>query len=228
MAKKSNPDPRKRGNPEEEPLLINETMLADNRLDFERGMSYFPPLTLMLITANIIVFLWQMATGALESKAAIIDAGALERTRILQGEVWRLVSPIFLHGSVDHLLGNCMALYVLGMACEHALGFKKAGIIYLISGLCGSLLSVLISPGPSVGASGAIFGLMGSIVVFLFRYQKTFFVRDRRIGLVIAAWGLYTLALGFLTPFVDNFAHIGGAIGGSIATLFQKSRFTVR
>lgn len=223
MTKKSHPEPK-----EEKPLLIDENMLADNRLDFERGMSYFPPLTLILISANIIVFLWQISTGALASQAAIINAGALERTRILQGEIWRLVSPMFLHGSVDHLVGNCMALYVLGMACEHALGLRKAGIVYLLAGLSGSLLSVFISPGPSVGASGAIFGLMGSVVMFLYRYQKAFFVRDRRIGFVIAAWGLYTIALGFLTPFVDNFAHIGGAIGGSIATLFQKPRFTIR
>ena len=79
-----------------------------------------------------------------------------------------------------------------------------------------------MQPGPSVGASGAIFGLMAFIVVFLYKYQKSFFIRDRRIGFVIAAWGLLTIVFGFLSPYIDNFAHIGGAIGGAIAILFQK------
>lgn len=205
----------------DEPLSITEEMLADppedNRMDFERGMLYFPPLTLMLITTNVVVFVWQIAIGALESREAIIAAGALEREHLLHGEVWRLFSPLFLHGSIDHLVGNCFALYVLGIASEHALGFIQFGVIYFFSGFCGSLLSVMVQPGPSVGASGAIFGLMALLVLFLYRYQKSFSIRDRRIGFVVAAWGLYTIFTGFSTLYIDNFAHIGGAMGGSIS-----------
>ncbi|MBM0745607.1 rhomboid family intramembrane serine protease (plasmid) [Phormidium sp. CLA17] len=230
MSSKNDLHPKSGSNQEyssnEEPLSITEGMLADqpenDRLDFERGMSYFPPLTLILITANVVVFVWQMATGALDSEAAIIAAGALEREHLLRGEVWRLFSPMFLHGSLDHLFGNCFALYILGITCEHALGFIQSGIVYFLSGFCGSLLSIMVQPGPSVGASGAIFGLMALVVVLFYRYQKSFFIRDRRIGFVIAAWGLYTIFIGFLTPFIDNFAHIGGAIGGGIAMIFQK------
>jgi rhomboid protease GluP len=221
-----NSDFNQESSSEEEPLWISEDMLADQpedtRIDFERGMSYFPPLTLMLITANVAVFVWQMTSDALESKEAIIASGALERGHLLQGEVWRLFSPMFLHGSADHLIGNCFALYILGIASEHALNFRQAGIAYFFSGLCGSLLSVIVQPGPSVGASGAIFGLMALVVVFLYKYRKSLFVRDRRIGTVIATWGLYTIVVGFLTPYVDNFAHIGGAIGGGIGMLFLK------
>jgi rhomboid protease GluP len=165
---------------------------------------------------------WQINTGSLLSKDAIIASGALERSHLFRGELWRLFSPMFLHGSLDHLIGNCFALYVLGIACEHALRFRQFGIVYFFSGFCGSLLSVMVQPGPSVGASGAIFGLMAFIVVFLYKYQKSFFIRDRRIGFVIAAWGLLTIVFGFLSPYIDNFAHIGGAIGGAIAILFQK------
>jgi rhomboid protease GluP len=209
--------------------LINAEMLAhaanssEEPLDFERGMSYFPPLTLMLMTINTVVFMGQVATGALDSKEAIIAAGALERGHLLQGELWRLFSPMFLHGSFDHLLGNCISLYVLGIACEHALGFRRAALVYGFSGLCASLLSVMVQPGPSVGASGAIFGLMAFIVAFLYKNQKSFFIRDRRIGFVVGIWGLYTIFTGFLTPYVDNFAHIGGAIGGGLMSLWQRS-----
>ena len=110
----------------EEPLRISKEMLEDapenTPVDFERGMSYFTPLTLALITANILVFIWQLAVGVLLSKEAIVAAGALERDHLLHGEVWRLFSPMFLHGSFDHLVGNCFALYVLGIASEHAFG----------------------------------------------------------------------------------------------------------
>jgi rhomboid protease GluP len=219
-------DRNQEGDPEEEPLSITDEMLEDlpsnSKIDFERGMSYLPPLTLALITANIVVFMWQIAAGALTSQEAIIAAGALERGHLLRGEVWRLFSPIFLHGNLDHLIGNCFALYVLGIACEHALGLKQTGMAYFFSGLCGSLFSVISQPGPSVGASGAIFGLMSLIVVFLYKYQKSFFIRDRRIGFVIATWGAYIIIIGFLSPFVDNFAHIGGAVGGFVASMFQK------
>ncbi len=226
------PDFDRQGSSPEEPLLITEDMLVDRpentSIDFERGMSYFPPLTLMLISANIVVFLGQVLTGSLQSKDAIIAAGALERTHLLQGEVWRLLSPVFLHGSLDHLIGNCLALYILGIACEHALGFMQMGIVYLFSGFCGSLLSAIAQPGPSVGASGAIFGLMGILVVFLYKYQHLFFIRDRRIGFVIAVWGAYTILGGLFTPYVDNFAHIGGAIGGSLSLLFQKPKLLTK
>ncbi|WP_103666540.1 rhomboid family intramembrane serine protease [Pseudanabaena sp. BC1403] len=230
MTTEPNPSPDPNFNEEfpseEEPLLITDEMLTDHpergRADFESGMSSFPPLTLILIALNIAVFVWQINTGSLLSKDAIIASGALERSHLFRGELWRLFSPMFLHGSLDHLIGNCFALYVLGIACEHALRFRQFGIVYFFSGFCGSLLSVMVQPGPSVGASGAIFGLMAFIVVFLYKYQKSFFIRDRRIGFVIAAWGLFTIVFGFLTPYIDNFAHIGGAIGGAIAILFQK------
>ncbi|MCX5933204.1 MAG: rhomboid family intramembrane serine protease [Pseudanabaena sp. LacPavin_0818_WC45_MAG_42_6] len=230
MTTEPNPSPDPNFNEEfsseEEPLLITDEMLTDHpergRADFESGMSSFPPLTLILIALNIAVFVWQINTGSLLSKDAIIASGALERSHLFRCELWRLFSPMFLHGSLDHLIGNCFALYVMGIACEHALRFKQFGIVYFFSGFCGSLLSVMVQPGPSVGASGAIFGLMAFIVVFLYKYQKSFFIRDRRIGFVIAAWGLLTIVFGFLSPYIDNFAHIGGAIGGAIAILFQK------
>lgn len=236
MTKQTNPTPESNFDRQrlakEEPMWISEDMLSDQpedtRIDFEQGMSYFPPLTLMLITANIVVFIWQITTGALESQEAIIASGALERGHLLQGELWRLVSPMFLHGSLSHLIGNCSALYILGIACEHVLSFRQAGMVYLFSGICGSLLSVIAQPEPSIGASGAIFGLMAFTVVFLYKHRQLLFVRDRRIGTVVAVWGLYTIAIGFLTPYVDNFAHIGGAMGGGGSIFFLKPALLTR
>lgn len=217
------------GPPEaEEPISITASMLSerarpDVRLEFERGMSYLPRMALAVVVINVVAFVWQVQTGALESREAVVAAGALYREAVWRGEWWRLFSAMFLHGSVDHLIGNCIALYIVGMPCEHAVGFTRAAVVYLVSGLSGSALSVTMSPGPSLGASGAIFGVLESVVVFLYKYQKFFFLRDKRIGFVLMLWAGYQVAIGFLTPFVDNFAHLGGLAGGALVTLMVGS-----
>ncbi|MDP8239504.1 MAG: rhomboid family intramembrane serine protease [Candidatus Hatepunaea meridiana] len=213
-----------------EPILITEDMLVkDNdgdeekehpKIDFEKGMSYFPKLTLLLIIVNTLVYIWEIQTGALLNQASIINAGALYREGVLNGEIWRLGTAIFLHDGFDHLFGNCIVLYILGMACEHAFHPKRTAVIYLVSGLSGSLLSMTLQSTPSVGASGAIFGVMGSVIVFMYKYQNHFFIRNKRIGFILVIWALYTIAGGFTDPYVDNFAHIGGLIGGALVTLY--------
>ncbi len=210
----------------EEPLLITPDMLAverrDARVEFERGMRHAPPLTLLLIGVCVAVFVWEVVTGALASPASIVAAGALLRARVLAGEGWRLLTATLLHGSFDHLVGNAVVLYIVGMASEHALGPPRALLVYGVSALSGSLLSVATGPGPSVGASGAIFGTMASVILVLYRYQDRFYVRDKRIGFVLAVWAAYQIAAGFFTPYVDNFAHIGGFVGGGLATLLLR------
>lgn len=200
------------------PLAITADMLApvERRVDFEKGITYFSPLTLVLMALCIGVYIWELLVGALVSKESIINAGALWREKVLQGQIWRPVTAMFLHGGIDHLIGNCMALYVLGMANEHAFGVARTGLIYLISGICGATLSLLITTGPSVGASGAIFGLQAALVVFLYRYQDRFYVRDKRIAFVLLMWACYTILTGFLSPEIDNFCHIGGFMGGAM------------
>ncbi len=99
--------------------------------------------------------------------------------------------------------------------------------VYLASGIAASLLSMGLSPGPSVGASGAIFGLMGAVIAVLNRHQHRLYLRDRRIGAVLAAWAIYTIATGLMSPFVDNAAHAGGFLGGALLGLRLTPRFGV-
>jgi rhomboid protease GluP len=168
------------------------------------------------------MFAAEVASGALLDRDTIIAAGALSRDEVLAGEWWRLFSAMFLHGGPDHLLGNLLVLYIVGMACEHALGAARTAVVYLASGLCGSALSVAMGPGPSVGASGAIFGVTAAVIVILARHRETFHVRDKRIGAVLAIWAGYQLVIGFALPFVDNFAHLGGLAGGATAAAFLQ------
>jgi len=201
-------------------------MLAGARAprDFERGMRMLPPLTLLLIACCVAMFAWEIASGALSDKDSIVAAGALTRDGVLAGEWWRLISAPFLHAGPDHLIGNCLVLYIVGLACEHALGFAQTAVVYFTSALTGAGLSMAFRPGPSVGASGAIFGVLASVVVVLIRYRHQFYVRDKRIAVVLAAWAAWQVLTGLASPFIDNFAHLGGIAGGALVTLGLKPK----
>ena len=198
------------------PLRITPDMLLSRRVDFERRMSRVPPVTLATLALLAMIFVAEIRMGALESRESIIAMGALARERVAAGEYWRLLTAPWLHGGTEHLIGNGIALYILGMVCEAAFGPVQFIALYVLSGLAGSIVSVLVSAGPSVGASGAIFGLQGAAIVLLRRERERLLVRDRRVGFVLLIWAIYTIAGGLTDPFIDNGAHIGGALGGAL------------
>jgi rhomboid protease GluP len=211
-----------------EPLEITAEMLAPveprpaGPRDFERGMSYVPLVTLLLIAANVAAYVWEVGQIGLvpQSEQAYVDVGALYRPAVLAGQVWRPFSAMFLHGGIDHLLGNLFMLYVLGMGCEHAFGWGKTLAMYLAAGLGGAVASLAWQPGPSVGASGAIFGLAGILIAFFRRHRDVFFIRDKRIGVVLLLWSLYTVAIGLVSPEIDNACHVGGLLTGLLLGSF--------
>jgi rhomboid protease GluP len=118
------------------------------------------------------------------------------------------------------------------MACEHAVGWRRMLTVFAAGAIGGWALSLVMAPGPSVGASGAIFGVMGAVVVILHQHRDLFVIRDKRIGGVVAVWAGYTLLLGALQPMIDNAAHVGGlvagvgtAIGLPLREHFQRERW---
>jgi rhomboid protease GluP len=191
------------------------------RVDFEAGMKPWAPWSVVLVVACLLVFGFQAARGGLEDLDALVRQGALTGEHVRAGEWWRLWSATFMHGSFDHILGNMLMLLVLGMACEHGFGGPQFLVLYLFAGLTGSLLS-LLGAGPSVGASGAIFGLAGALIVLFWKHQDRLHLRDRRICGVLGFWALYQLVLGFLQPAVDNWAHLGGLLGGMLMALVLR------
>jgi rhomboid protease GluP len=200
----------------EAPLRITPDMLLSRRVDFERRMRRLPPLTVALIALLGVIFAIEAAMEVPESRDAIVAAGALEAASVAAGQYWRLVSATFLHGSFEHLVANVVALLILGMVAEHAFGRGQFALLYLGSGVAGSLLSLLTSPGPSVGASGAIFGLQGAAIVLFRRHRDRLLLRDRRIGFVLLVWALLSIAGGVFSPYIDNGAHVGGALAGAL------------
>lgn len=192
---------------------INKHNKSDaSRLE-ELFKSKVPYITYFLIILNCIFFFVPLILGQYSN---IIDEFCVHGPSIRAGQYYRLITGIFLHGSIFHLFFNCYALYVIGSQIESFLGKFKYILIYLFSGLCGSLLSVTLGGGiASIGASGAIFGLMGAMCYFGYYYRVYLgnVLTSQLIPLIIL-----NLGLGFIMSGVDNYAHIGGLIGGIIIT----------
>src|SRR5262245_44373842 len=112
-------------------------------------MSSIPVVTVALIVANALIFFVTVSRGLLQSESAILSAGALSRDLVIQGEIWRLGTAMFLHAGIDHLFSNAVGLFIVGMAAEHAYGKLEMAATYLIAGLAGSLFSVVMNPGPA-------------------------------------------------------------------------------
>lgn len=198
---------------EEEIPTIGADMLHHDRVDLEAGMSAAPPVTIGLMLVCAAVFARQLFIDGLSTVQRVVDTGAVHGESIRRGEFWRLISGGFMHASGDHIVGNMLMLFVLGMACEHAFG--RQGMLFLFVGTCitGSLLA-MFGELPVVGASGAIFGLAGALIALMYVHRRRIELRDHRVGIVLAVWSAYTLALGLLSPIVSNAAHLGGLIGG--------------
>lgn len=212
------PDPS--GFEDDDIPMIDDSMI-DQTVDFEHKMSPFPIVSLILIAACVAAFALQAAGHGLDTLEGIKNSGALDPEAVHKGEVWRLISATFLHGGFDHIFGNMLMLFVLGMACEHGFGRPQFLFLYVVAGFTGSLCS-LMGGRVSVGASGAIFGLAGALIVLFWRHKNRLHLRDNRIGIVLAFWAGYQLLLGQLNPAIDNLAHLGGLLGGASMALILR------
>jgi rhomboid protease GluP len=175
-----------------------------------------PRATYALLAINILVFLAMTLAGGSTNTIVLVLFGAKVNQLIVAGQVWRLLTSIFLHIGLMHLLFNSYALFLLGIEVERLYGTPRFLAIYLLAGLWGSLASFAFSPHISAGASGAIFGLLGTLVAFFLRHREMFgeFGRQRLMSLLGVA-GL-NLFFGFTVPGIDNFAHLGGLISGAL------------
>lgn len=197
-------------------MKVTEDINRKNKEDAVKVENVFkkkvPYITYILIGINIIVYLL-MAMGYRNN---ILWYGANIPDLIRQGEIYRLISSVFIHASLVHVFCNMYALYVIGPQLESYLGRYKYLIIYLVSGITGNLLSMVFSSNMSVGASGAIFGLFGALLYFGYHYRVYLgtVIKSQLIPLI-----LLNLIIGFMVPNIDNAAHIGGLIGGVLMTV---------
>ena len=175
-----------------------------------------PVITYILITLNIMIYL---VLSIYDQNGYLTYLFASNNVLVKSGEVYRLLTCMFLHGNIAHLLCNMYALFIVGPQVERYYGKRRFFFIYFISGILASLFSCVFSGETvfSMGASGAIFGLFGSIAYFTYYYRATLqgLLRSQIIPVI-----LINLAIGFVIPGIDVSAHIGGLIGGILTSMF--------
>lgn len=174
------------------------------------------PATRAIMGIVIGVFILQMATGVTSGRVTF--ELMMHPVLIDAGQWWRLITPVLVHGGLLHIFLNMYILYIYGPNVEEIFGTVRFVAIFLITGFTASALSYAIPPdNPSVGASGAIFGLVGALVAYLYRRRGSTVMAHylRGMGMFIAI----NILFGFIAPNIDNMAHLGGLIGGALLGL---------
>jgi len=180
-----------------------------------------PVVTYTLLGLTIFVFALQYFTqwtyGGVDAAALI----GMKVNRLIEaGQYWRLITPMFLHGSILHLGFNMYALYIFGPNLERFYGHGRFLALYLLSGFAGVVLSFLLSPSNSLGASTAIFGLLAAEGVFLYQNRSMLQSAQRMLTNLITI-AVINLVIGFAPGMnIDNLGHLGGLLGGFMFAWF--------
>ena len=183
--------------------------------------------TYVFIVFNFVVFLLMEFLGGTTDPSTLFAFGAKSNPAIDSGEVWRFLTPVFIHIGLLHLAFNSYALWIVGQQVERLYGSARFVVLYVLMGIAGVVGSYVFNPGSlSAGASGAIFGLFGVLLIFGIRNRQTVpaFLR-RAIGAGVLPVILLNLVIGFTIPAIDNAAHLGGLLAGMMlaaAVRFQE------
>ena len=188
------------------------------------------PGTILLAAANVIVFFYLTFQGMTEDGAFMLEHGAMYVPYVLgSGEYYRLFSSMFMHFGLMHILNNMVVLGAVGQIVEKAMGHVKLLITFLVSGMCGSVLSYIVMLynndfAVSAGASGAVFGLVGALVWIVIANRGFYEGISRQQAVFMVILMIY---YGVSTQGVDNWAHGGGLAGGFVISivLYRKKRY---
>ena len=201
-------------------LIINVTKDINNKTEsdnkkFEKIFSKKKLfVTYILMGLCFLMYIVTLIMGS--SNVIYLILGANYAPLVKNGEIFRLITYAFLHGSIIHLVVNMYSLFIVGRQIENNFGKVRLLIIYFISALSGGLLSALFSDGISIGASGAIFGLLGALLYFGLHFRL--YLTDALISKIIPII-ILNLLIGFTVTGIDNACHIGGLIGGFLASM---------
>jgi rhomboid protease GluP len=171
-----------------------------------------PIVTYVLIGLSVLIHLAVFMAGNKD----LFELGKKINEKIIQGEYWRLITPILLHGSNLHLLFNMYALYIIGRRVEVFYGHGRFLLLYLLAGFAGNVFSFALTDATSVGSSTALFGLFAAEGVFIYQNRKLFGKIPTQQALInLGIVFVINLVYGFMnSDYIDNMGHIGEAIGG--------------
>ncbi|MEN6480088.1 MAG: rhomboid family intramembrane serine protease [Anaerolineales bacterium] len=184
-------------------------------------------LVLVWVATTVVGFLAGLGFWGSQDTRVLVAMGAKVNELIMAGQYWRLLTANFLHIGIIHLGFNTYALLVLGTDMESRYGHGRFLALYLFAGLGGSVLSFMGNEAVAAGASGAIFGLLGAMIVYFLTYRDEFgsYGRQRLSSLVLVA--AYNLLMGSVMPGIDNHGHIGGLLVGLILGWAYCPRYAV-
>jgi rhomboid protease GluP len=185
-----------------------------------------PIFTYLLLGTLVVVYILQSLSELVIGDDLLFYFGGKINDFIMGGEYWRLITPIFLHGSLAHLGSNALSLFIFGTRVESFFGHRRFLIVYLLSGVAGVIASFILSRNPSLGASGAIFGLLGAFTVYFFSNRNKFGERGNaylRDMLVLIGIQLFVS----FRPGIDLWGHVGGLIGGAAISLIIAPKWRV-
>lgn len=185
------------------------------------------PAAYTLIGITILVYIAQEVSRFLLGNDLVLYFGMKLNEAIFAGEFWRFITPIFIHAGILHIFVNMYSLYALGPTVEGFFSTPRMLVIYFFSGVSSVVFSLAFSPNPSVGASGSIFGLLGSLGTFLFLHKDALGHAGRTYLRQIAIVAILNLGLG-LAPNIDNWGHLGGLLTGSALAWFLGPRLELR
>ena len=177
------------------------------------------PATIILVVLNALVFLALEFTGFSQDTVHMLDWGAAYTPCIVEeGETYRIFTSMFLHFGIEHLINNMLVLFVLGSRLERVIGSLRFAVIYFLGGIAGNVVSLLYDlkqgeAAVSAGASGAVFAVMGGMILVVLCNKGRLEDLSMRQILVLAVFSLY---FGFTSSGVDNAAHLGGFLAGFI------------
>jgi len=187
--------------------------------------------TYTILGITIAVFLLQLLSKFIFGYDMLIALGAKSNQYIRAGQIWRFFTPMLLHDSSYtlplHIGFNMYALYIIGVGLERRFGHARFLWLYILSGFAGSVFSFLFSSADSIGASGAIFGLIGAEGIFLYQNRKLLGNQVKRAINNVIFIVVLNLLLG-LSPGIDNWAHVGGLMGGLIFAWFAGPHWEVQ
>jgi rhomboid protease GluP len=178
-----------------------------------------PYVTYTLIVICVVVYLLQTVIGYILN-IDITQALVKDNALIIQGQIWRLITPIFLHGSILHIGFNMYALFAIGPTLERFYGRGRYLALFMLSGFAGNVMSFMFTQSPSLGSSTAIFGLIGAEGVLIYQNREIFGSIARRALTQVVVIAVVNLIIGVTIPGIDIWGHIGGLIGGTLFAWF--------
>lgn len=191
--------------------------IYQKRKEIENIFSFGKPrFTYVLIFVNIMMFFALESSGGSMNIENLIKFGAKYNAAIVEGEWWRIITSMFLHIGMIHLLMNMIAIYYLGIIVERIYGSTRFLMIYFLAGIGGGVASFGLNDHISAGASGALFGLFGALLFFGVIYKRIF-LETMGVNLLFIL-GI-NIIISFTIPQIDIGAHIGGLIAGFISSV---------